>query len=78
MKLHCGHGLPARPIVRRAGQDLELRDRRRALAMGGAEAVGAGVAAADDHDVLAVDVDRRRRRGRPAARGSTSGRYSIA
>ena len=36
------------------GQDLELVDRRRALAVHGAEAVGAGVAAADDHDVLAA------------------------
>ena len=41
------------PVVGRPGQDLELVDRRRALAVRGAEAVGAGVAAADDHDVLA-------------------------
>ena len=34
-------------------------DRRRALADRGAEAVGAGVAAADDHDVLALRADRR-------------------
>ena len=46
------HRLDAR--VGRPGQDLELVDRRRALADRGAEAVGAGVAAADDHDVLAL------------------------
>src|ERR687898_2648597 len=46
-------------IVRRAREDLELRHRRGTLAMGGTEAVGARVAAADDHHVLAVDVDRR-------------------
>ena len=41
------------PGVGRPGHDLELVDRRRALAVRGAEAVGAGVAAADDDDVLA-------------------------
>ena len=39
--------------VGRAGQDLELMHRSGALAMHRAEAVGAGVAAADDHDMLA-------------------------
>ena len=43
-----------RPLVRRPRQDLELGDGRGALAVRGAEAVGAGVAAADDDDVLAV------------------------
>ena len=42
-----------RARVGRPRQDLELVDRRRALAVRGAEAVGAGVAAADDHHVLA-------------------------
>ena len=41
------------PGVGRPRHDLELVDRRRALAVRGAEAVGAGVAAADDDDVLA-------------------------
>ena len=41
-------------VVGRAGQDLELVHARRALADRGAEAVGAGVAAADDHDALAL------------------------
>ena len=54
-----GHGIDSIAGVGRAGQDLELVDRRRALADRGAEAVGAGVAAADDHDVLAVRADRR-------------------
>ena len=43
----------------RPRHDLELSDRRRSLAVRGAETVGTGVTAADDHDVLAVDVDRR-------------------
>src|ERR1035437_8506843 len=47
----------------RPGQDLELRDALRALADGRADAVGAGVAAADDDDVLAGGGDGR---GRPA------------
>ena len=59
------HEAPLRPRVvggadvGRAGHDLELRHARRALAVHGAEAVGAGVAAADDHDVLAMHVDGR-------------------
>ena len=51
---HCGHGLSAGAGVGGPGQQLELVDRRRALAVDGAEAVGAGVAAADDDDVLAL------------------------
>ena len=54
-----GPRVGGRARVGRAGQDLELVDRRRALAVRGAEAVGAGVAAADDHDVLALGGDRR-------------------
>src|SRR5690606_9134370 len=46
-----------RPLVGRAGHDLELVHRRGTLAVGGAEAVGAGVAAADDDDVLALGGD---------------------
>ena len=53
---------PRRPVrphrvaldVRRHRQQLELGDRFRAVPVGGADAVGAGVAAADDDDVLAV------------------------
>ena len=55
-----GPRVGGRPRVGRRGQDLELVHRRRALAMRGAEAVGAGVAAADDHDALALGGDRRR------------------
>ena len=40
-------------IVRRLGHDLELMDAGGLVAVGSAEAVGAGVAAADDDDVLA-------------------------
>ncbi len=53
---------PRRALVRarggRLGQQLELDDRRRALADRVAHAVGAGVAAADDDDVLALGADR--------------------
>ena len=45
--------LARRAATRRLGHDLELRDRGRALTGRGAEAVRAGVAAADDDDVLA-------------------------
>ena len=48
-----------RPAVRRRRHDLQLGDRGRALAVRGAEAVGAGVTATDDHHVLAGGVDRR-------------------
>ena len=52
---HCGHGIARRPRSSGGrGQDLELVDRARALAMRGAEAVGAGVAAADDDHALAL------------------------
>ena len=57
--------------------DFELRHRQRALADRGADAVGAGVAAADDHDMLAAGedglvVERRlaARRGGSAAAGN--------
>ena len=43
---------------RRLRHDFEIGDRQRALAERGADAVGAGVAAADDDDVLAVGEDR--------------------
>ena len=43
---------------RRLRHDLELGDRQRALADRGADAVRAGVAAADDDDVLAAGEDR--------------------
>ena len=57
-----GHGLLAARVVRRLRQQLELMDARRALAVRGAEAVGAGVAAADDDHVLALGADELRRR----------------
>ena len=41
-----------------AGQNFEIGDRQRALADRGADAVGAGVAAADDDDMLAAGEDR--------------------
>ena len=74
---------PVRPHQRlvlalgRLRQQLELRDRRRALAVRRADAVGAGVAAADDDDVLARGDDlvrhaRRRRRPGSAAAGIPS------
>jgi hypothetical protein len=53
------HQRPKRPgrglgsLVRGPRHDLELVDRRRALPVRGAEAVGAGVTATDDHDSLA-------------------------
>ena len=50
----------------------------RALAVRGAEAVGAGVAAADDDDVLARGGDRRDLEVALAAPGWRRGRYSIA
>ena len=49
--------------LRRLRHDLELGDRGRALAVGGADAVRAGVAAADHHHVLALGGDRPGRRG---------------
>src|SRR5690606_36625565 len=44
--------------LRRARQDFELRHRRSALAVGGADAVRAGIAAADYDDVPAFRADR--------------------
>ena len=77
------HERPRRPRVGRGalggrrGHQLDLRDVRGALAMRGAEAVGAGVAAAEDDDALAADVvlrcgAARRRRPGSARSGSPS------
>ena len=73
---------PLRPrvvdgVVGWAGHDLELRHRGGTLAVHRPEAVGPGVAPADDHDVLA------RRRDRPLVEVPSwtrfdGGRYSIA
>ena len=52
-----GHGLFGRARVGRARQQLELMHGAGALAVRGAEAVGAGVAAADDDDVLVLRRD---------------------
>ena len=56
-------------VLRRLGQQLELHDRQGALADRVADAVRAGVAAADDDDVLA-------RRGDPAGARAASARGS--
>ncbi len=53
----------------RSRQDLELRHRGRALTVRGAQAVGAGVAAADDDHVLALRRRWATRPCRPPARG---------
>ncbi|SIN44166.1 Uncharacterised protein [Mycobacteroides abscessus subsp. abscessus] len=45
--------------LRRLGHDLELLNTRRTLPVGGAQAVGAGVATTDDDDALALRRDRR-------------------
>ena len=71
---------PLRPgVVRgarlgRPGQDLELGDALRALADGRADAVGAGVAAADDDHVLAGGGDGR---GRPAEQRLGAGDQEV-
>ena len=54
---HSGHGLPGARVSGGRGKQLELVDRRAALPVHRAEAVGAGVAPADDHHVLAPGVD---------------------
>ena len=60
---HCGQGLSGVALVGRAGDDLELVDARaQPWRCDGAQAVGAGVAAADDDHVLAVGGDERARR----------------
>ena len=51
---HCGHGLSAARVSGGIGISSSWCTDARALAMRGAEAVGAGVAAADDDDVLAL------------------------
>ena len=61
---HAIHHCVLRPrVVRATGfgrlrHDFERRHRLRALTQRGAEAIGAGVTASDDDDVLAVGVDR--------------------
>ena len=52
-----GHGVAAVRLSGGLGHDLDLRDGPRPLADGGAHAVGAGVATADDDDVLARGQD---------------------
>ena len=51
---HCGQGLSAARASGGRAQQLELVHRARALPVRRAEAVGAGIAAADDHDALAL------------------------
>ena len=69
---HCGHGLESRALLGRARHDLELVHRRGALPVHGAEAVGAGVAAADDDHVLALGGDLRLRGSSPRPPCSTT------
>src|SRR4051812_23183060 len=63
---HAVHEVPLRPrvvlgaTVGWARHDLELRHAGRTLTVNRAEAIGAGVAAADDDHPLAMDVDGRR------------------
>ena len=52
-----GQGVDGDARIRRLRQQFELRDRERLLAVAGAQAIGAGVAAADDHDALAGGQD---------------------
>ena len=54
-----GHGLPGARCLPGHGEDLELGDRDRPLAMDRPEAVGPGVAAPDDHHPLSPGVDGR-------------------
>ena len=69
-------------LVGRLGHDLELVHALCALAMAGAEAVGAGVAAADDEHALAVGEDGRAWSGvestSPSLRRFCCGRNSMA
>ena len=69
-----------RARVGRPRQQLELTHGERALPVRGAEAVGAGVAAADDDDVLVLRGDEAvvRDMPSPSLRRFCSGRYSIA
>ena len=64
---HGRPGLVGGALVGRALQDLDLGDRRGALAVHGAQAVGPGVAAAEDDDVAP-----RARRSRGRRRSSTA------
>src|SRR4051812_106989 len=64
-------GLLVGPLVGRLGQDLELHDAAGPLADRVAHAVRAGVAAADDHDVLALGGDR-------AGRAAVGGHGAVA
>ena len=50
-------GIVGGPLIRRARHDLQLDDRAAAMAEGGADAIGAGIAAADDDHVLALGGD---------------------
>ena len=70
--------LVVRTLVRRPRHDLQLGDRLGTLPVRRAEAVRAGVAAADDHHVLAGGDDLVRRRSSPSATRLACGRYSIA
>ena len=63
-------GLTRSGARRRGVVVVEHGHRQRALAVGGAEAVGGGVAAADDDHVLAGGVDRRR--------GDVAGLHPVA
>src|SRR5512141_565935 len=50
-------GIVGRPCVRRPGHDFKLNQALAAVTQGGADAISAGVATADDDDVLAFGGD---------------------
>ena len=57
MRGHWGHRVVGRSVVRGLRQELELLHGGGSLPMRGAQAVGAGVSAAQDYDVLAARRD---------------------
>ncbi len=59
MSGYTGHGVESARVSGGRGHDLELMHAGGALPVDGAKAVRAGVAAADDDDLLALRVDRR-------------------
>ncbi len=50
-------GIIRRAVLRGLGQDFQLQHAAASVAQGGAHAVGAGIAAADDDDILALGAD---------------------
>ncbi len=54
---HWGHGLVGGPVIGRSRHDLKLMNALALLAVNGPQAIGPGVTAADDDDVLAAGGD---------------------